>query len=288
MSVIKPYYYLTKPGIVYGNWLSVIAGFFLASRGSFNPLLFITTLLGIGFVMASGCVFNNYIDRDIDEKMDRTKRRALVTKKIPVRNALIFGTILGILGFGLLYFFTNLLTTFIAFIGFFFYVIVYTFSKRKTVYGTLLGSISGAVPPVVGYTAVTNNFDAAALLLFMLLVIWQMPHFYAIAIFRLQDYKEAGIPVLPVKRGINFTKIEIVGYIILFTLTIPFLTLLGYTGYVYLVVMLLLSFMWLVKGITGFRTKDTTLWARSLFKFSLIVLLALCVMISINSFFFLV
>ncbi len=284
MSTLKHYYLLTKPGIIYGNSLSVIAGFFLASKESFNPLLFVATLVGIGLVMASGCVFNNYIDRGIDKKMERTKKRALVTKMIPVKNALIFGTILGILGFGLLYVYTNLLTTFIAFIGFFFYVIVYTFSKRKTVYGTVLGSISGAVPPVVGYTAVTNNFDLGALLLFLLLVIWQMPHFYAIAIFRLQDYKEAGIPVLPIKRGITFTKIEIVGYIILFLLTIPFLTLLGYTSYIYLIVMFTLSFIWLLKGVKGFRTKDNTLWARSLFKFSLIILLALCVMLSINNF----
>ncbi|HSA84029.1 MAG TPA: heme o synthase [Patescibacteria group bacterium] len=282
--MIKLYYSLTKPGIIYGNSLSVIAGFFLASQGSFNPLLFLATLFGLSFVIASGCVFNNYLDRNIDAKMDRTKKRAMVTHQIPVSNALIFGTALGLTGFALLYLFTNLLTTLIAFTGFFFYVIVYTFSKRVSVHGTLLGSIAGAVPPVVGYTAVANTLDLAALLLFLLLVIWQMPHFYAIAIFRLQDYKNAGIPVLPIKKGIPFTKITILGYVILFALTVPFLTLLGYTGYIYVISMTLLAFFWILKGLKGFSTIDNTIWAKKMFFFSLIILLALSITISLNSF----
>lgn len=282
--MIKSYYYLTKPGIIYGNLLSVIAGFFLASGGEFNPIIFLATLIGIAFVIGSGCVFNNYIDREIDEKMDRTKKRALVTKKIPVTNALIFGTILGLLGFDILYFLANPLTAFIAFIGFFFYVVMYSIWKRKSSFGTIVGSISGAVPPVVGYTAVSNNFDIAAFLLFLLLVLWQMPHFYAIAIFRIQDYKSAGIPVLPIQNGIHTTKIHTLGYIVAFILTLPFLTFFGYTGYLYLVIMLILSFIWLVRGIKGFKTTDNTLWAKNLFKFSLIILLALCVTLSLNSF----
>ncbi len=281
--MIKSYYYLTKPGIIYGNSLSVIAGFFLASGRVFNPIIFLATLFGLGFVMASACVFNNYIDREIDEKMERTKKRALVTKKIPVKNALIFGTILGLLGFGLLYLFTNLLTTFIAFIGFFFYVIVYTFSKRVTVYGTLIGSISGATPPVVGYVAVTNHIDTAALLLFLILVVWQMPHFYAIAIFRIKDYASAAIPVLPIVKGVKHTKIQMMLYILALIIIAPFLTFFDYTGYAYMVVVVALGLAWLGMGISGFKTQDNVLWAKKMFRFSLIVLLVFCFMISVNS-----
>lgn len=281
--MIKKYYYLTKPGIIYGNSLSVIAGFFLASRGNFNPLLFVATLVGLALVMASGCVFNNYLDRGIDEKMERTKRRAFVTKKIPTNHGLLFGTLLGLVGFGLLYLFTNLLTTVIAAVGFFFYVLLYTPLKPKTVYGTLIGSVAGAVPPVVGYVAVTNHFDMAAFLLFLLLVLWQMPHFYSIAIFRITDYKQAGIPVLPIVKGIKQTKLQIITYIILYILILPFLTIFGYLSYLSLVILLLISLAWLFKGIKGFRTADNTLWARKMFKFSLIVLLTFCVMISLNS-----
>jgi heme o synthase len=281
--MIKQYYYLTKPGIIYGNSLSVIAGLFLASHGSFTPLLFLATLLGLAFVMGSGCVFNNYIDRGLDEKMDRTKKRALVTKKIPVKNALIFGTILGLLGFGLLYYFTNLLTTFIALTGFIFYVVVYGIAKRTTVHGTVIGSISGAVPPVVGYVAVTNNLDTAAMLLFLILVVWQMPHFYAIAIFRMKDYQSAGIPVLPIVKGIKHTKIQMLVYILALTLIAPLLTFLGYTGYTYLAVVLTLTLIWFCMGITGFKTQDNILWAKKMFRFSLIVLLTICFVISVNS-----
>lgn len=281
--MMKRYYFLTKPGIIYGNSLSVIAGFFLASHGSFNPLLFVTTLLGIGFVMASGCVFNNYIDRGIDEKMERTKRRALVTKSIPVSHAMIFGTILGLSGFGLLYNFTNLLTTFIAGIGFFFYVVVYGIAKRKSVHGTIVGSISGAVPPVVGYVAVSNNLDLAALFLFLLLVVWQMPHFYAIALFRMKDYRDAGIPVLPIVKGIQQTKIQIIHYIITLIIITPLLTFFGYTGYPYAIVAVTLCVIWIGIGIQGFKTQDTVMWAKKMFRFSLIVLLVLCGMISVNA-----
>ena len=281
--MIKSYYYLTKPGIVYGNSLSVIAGFFLASKTWFDPMLFVATLLGLALIMASGCVFNNYIDRDIDEQMERTKRRALVTKKIPVKNALFFATLLAFFGFGTLYNFTNSLTAFIAFIGFFFYVAVYSPYKRKSVYGTLVGSISGAVPPVVGYVAVSNQLDMAALCLFILLVLWQMPHFYSIAIFRLNDYKAAAIPVLPAKQGVRVAKIHILAYIFAFMCALPLLTLFNYKGYIYLGMMLIMSLVWFAKGVVGFKTENDTKWARGMFKFSLLVLLTLCTTIAINS-----
>ena len=280
--MIKDYYLLTKPGIIYGNSLSVIAGFFLASKGIFEPLLFIATLVGISLVIASGCVINNYIDRDLDKKMERTRKRALVKKTINVRDAFIFAALLAFFGFGTLYNFTSQLAAFVAFIGFFFYLVMYTVFKRKSVHGTVVGSISGAVPPVVGYTAVTNNFDLAALFLFLLLVLWQMPHFYSIALFRLKDYTATGLPILPVVKGIKVTKIYIICYIIGLIITIPLLTYFNYTGPIYLIVMLVLSFCWLALGISGFRAKDTTIWAKKMFRFSLIVLLALCVMISIG------
>src|SRR2546430_360118 len=116
----KSYYLLTKPGIIYGNAITTIGGFFLASKGHFNIGLFLATLIGISLVIASSCVVNNYIDRSIDEKMERTKRRGLVTGRISVQNAIVFAIILGMAGFLLLALHTNLLTVVIAFIGYFF------------------------------------------------------------------------------------------------------------------------------------------------------------------------
>lgn len=281
-KTIRRYYYLTKPGIIYGNLMTAAAGFFFASKGMISIPLFAAAMGGIGLVMASGCVFNNYIDQDIDKKMDRTKKRALVKGFISGRNALIYGTVLGIIGFSLLIFGTNQLAALWAGIGFIFYVVIYGIAKRRSVHGTVVGSVSGAVPPVVGYVAVTGNFDLGALLLFLMLVCWQMPHFYAIAIFRLKDYKAAGIPVLPAVGGIRLTKIAILMYIVAFALVSQQLFGAGYTGAVYLITILVVSAYWFVIGARGFSTLDDTKWARRMFRFSLIVLLTLSLLISVE------
>lgn len=284
MASYKAYYRLAKPGIVYGNSLAAIAGFLLASHG--NPYLptFVGMLLGVGLVMASACVFNNYLDRDIDDLMARTKGRALVTGEISVPYALAFATGLGIAGFLLLIVLTNPLAAIVAAFGHVAYVIIYGIAKRKTVHGTVVGSISGAVPPVVGYVAVTNQIDLLAVLLFVALVFWQMPHFYAIAIFRLRDYKNAEIPVLPAVKGIVRTKIEIMYYIVGFILVTSLLTVMGYTGFVYLAVMFLLGLRWLQIVSKGATATDDALWARQVFKFSLWVLLGFCIMISLDAY----
>jgi protoheme IX farnesyltransferase len=278
---IKAYYTLAKPGIIYGNAITAIGAFFLASRGQFNVVLFLAMLLGISFVMGSACVFNNYLDRDIDMLMKRTKIRALVTQEIPGINALVYATVLGILGLFALACYTNLLTAGIALFGFFMYVAVYGIAKRRTVHGTVIGSISGAVPPVVGYCAVTNQIDAAAIILFLILVCWQMPHFYAIAIFRQDDYTAAKIPVLPAVRGIRATKVSILGYIVAFMAISALLTAYHYTGYIYLAASSILGLAWLRMALQGFTKKDATddkLWARKVFRFSLITLTALSVL----------
>ena len=278
----RQYYQLTKPGIIYGNAITAAAGFLLASRGNFNPLLFLAMILGISFVIGSGCVFNNYIDRDIDEKMDRTKNRALAKGTIATFPAIIYGSVLGIIGLLILGIFTNLLTDGIGVFGFVFYVILYGISKRRSVYGTLVGSFSGAVPPVAGYCAVTNRFDMGALLLFIILVLWQMPHFYSIAIFRLSDYKKASIPVLPAVNGIPITKIHMLFYIAAFIIASSMLTFFGYTGYVYLAVVILAGLVWLGLCIQVFKAENDFKWARKMFRFSLIVITATSVAMSIN------
>jgi len=281
--LFKKYYTLTKPGIIYGNALTTAAGFLFAARGHASPVLFLATLLGISLVIASACVFNNYIDRDIDHKMARTKNRALVSGDISVRNALTYGVILGLAGFAVLTFHTNLATALLAFIGFFFYVVMYSIWKRRSVHGTLVGTISGAMPIAVGYVAVTGRFDTGAFILFMIMVVWQMPHFYAIAIYRLEDYRHAGIPVLPVKKGIPATKSQMLSYILAFLAAASALTIYGYAGYTYFVVMLVVSLMWLRKAIAGFKKhNDDARWARGLFGFSLVVLMTLSVMLSLN------
>lgn len=282
-GVVRKYYRLTKPGIIYGNALTATGGFLLASKGHIDAGLFAAMLGGLALVIASACVFNNYTDRDIDAKMARTKARALVSGAISARNALIYATLLGSAGSIILGLYTNSLAQAVALAGLFAYVVLYSLAKRRTVHGTVIGSISGAVPPVVGYCAVTNHLDGGALLLFLILVFWQMPHFYAIATYRSKDYAVARIPVLPLKAGLRNTKLQMVGYIIAFIVASLLLSVFGYTGYSYLAVMSLVGLAWLALALQGFKAKDSNAWARKLFRFSLIVTLVFSIMISINA-----
>jgi len=282
--LIKAYYLLAKPGIIYSNLFTAIGGFFLAERGNFSIGIFFAMIFGLGFVIGSACAFNNYIDRNIDAKMSRTKKRAIPSKTIPTKHAIIFAVILGVLGFSLLLFFTTLLAGVIAFIGFLFYIVFYSIEKRRSEFGTIVGSISGAVPPVVGYCVVTGKFDIAAFLLFLILVIWQMPHFYAIAIFRKEDYNAASIPVLPLKKGIHTTKEHIIVYILAYIVAVSSLTAFGYTGYTFLITNLLVGIMWLGLALNGLQWTDNEKWARRLFFFSLVVIVVFSVLLVINHF----
>lgn len=281
---MKQYLQVTKPGIIFGNLISVIGGFLLAAKGIIDYPLFIATLLGVSLVIASGCVFNNYIDRDIDRMMERTKNRPLVKGLIAPKFCLIYATLLGIAGITLLYIATNALAALLAVIGFIIYVGIYSlYMKRKSVYGTLVGSLSGAAPPVIGYCAVADQFDMGALILLLIFSLWQMPHSYAIAIFRFKDYQTANIPVLPVIKGISVAKTHIFLYILAFMVATIMLTISGYAGYKYLIVAAAVSLWWLGMAISGFKNQnDDRLWARKLFIFSIVAITSLSVMMSID------
>jgi protoheme IX farnesyltransferase len=283
MEVIKTYYGLTKPGIIYGNLMYAAAGFLLAAGKHIDLGLFIATLAGTSLVIASACVYNNVLDRNIDSRMRRTSKRALVRNIISIRAALIFATVLGAAGFVMLAIFTNWLVVLIEAIAILVYVLAYGFAKRTTEHSTVIGSISGSAPPVAGYCAVTNHFDSGALLLFLILTFWQMPHFYAIATYRLKDYRDAGLPVLTVKKGIKQAKIQIVAYIVAFIAATVLLSTYGYTGYVYLVIMLALGLNWLRLGLNGFRSDNDDKWGRQVFFFSLLITVAFSVLLAVNA-----
>lgn len=279
--MLKTYYLLTKPGIILGNVITVVSGYALATQGHFGWLL-LAVVAGISCVMASACVFNNYTDRVSDEKMARTKNRALVLGVIKSKSALLFALFLGAAGFIILALYTNLLTVLIASVGFFVYVILYGFWKYLSSLGTIVGSIAGGVPPVIGYCAVSNRFDLGALLLFLIMVLWQMPHFFAIAIYRLEDYTAASIPVLPVQKGLHKTKIQMLLYILAFIGAALTLTFFGYMGYLYMTIAATLGLAWLILCLKGFRVKNNTLWARNMFRVSLVVITAISAVISFS------
>lgn len=271
--MLRKYLFLTKPGILFGNFITTLGGFFLAAQGSIDILLLLLTLLGTTLVVASGCVVNNVIDQDIDTKMQRTQNRALVKKTISPTVALIYALVLGVIGFSILWFGVNGYAFLFAMIGFIVYVGFYSlWTKRTSIHQTVIGSISGASPPVIGYTAVTHQFDMAALLLFLAYALWQMPHSWAIAIYRFDDYKNAGIPILPVARSIYRTKIECVIYILLFAAVLNGLYCFGYTNVFFLITFNALTAYWLYLSVIGFKAVNDQLWAKRFFLYSVILI----------------
>ncbi|MDE8604745.1 heme o synthase [Marinomonas sp. RSW2] len=282
--MFKRYLQVTKPGIIMGNLISVAGGFFLASRGEIDWILMLATVIGLSLVVASGCAINNYVDRDIDAKMQRTRNRVTVNGEMSGKAAFFHGVVLGIVGFALLAFFTNWVAVAFAVFGYVVYVGFYTlYFKRKSVYGTFVGSLSGAVPPVVGYCAAAGQFDAGAAILLTMFCIWQMPHSYAIAIFRYKDYEAAGIPVLPVSQGIAKAKRHIIFHIALFAIVAALLPLTGYVGIGFMVVALATSLWWLAMALRGYRPGiDVNGWARQVFFFSIITVTALSVTMALD------
>lgn len=281
---LKRYWLVAKPGIIFGNLIAAVGGFLLAAQGRVDITLLAATLLGLSLVVASGCALNNCIDRDIDARMARTKQRVLVTGAMSVKAAFAHGIVLGVAGFALLWHWTNALAVACALFGYVIYVGVYSlYMKRHSVYGTLVGSLSGAVPPVAGYCAASGRFDLGALILLVMFCLWQMPHSYAIAIFRLSDYQAAGIPVLPAVQGIPRAKRHIVLYILAFSVATLMLVAGGYVGYGYLAVACATSAWWLKMALAGFRPEiDERRWARGVFGFSIVTITALSVMMAVD------
>ncbi len=282
--MFKRYLQVTKPGIIMGNLISVAGGFLLASRGEIDWILMLATVIGLSLVVASGCAINNYVDRDIDAKMQRTRNRVTVNGEMSGKAAFFHGVVLGVVGFALLAYFTNWVAVAFAVFGYVVYVGLYTlYFKRKSVYGTFVGSLSGAVPPVVGYCAAAGQFDAGAAILLAMFCIWQMPHSYAIAIFRYKDYEAAGIPVLPVSQGIAKAKRHIILHIAAFAVVASLLPLAGYVGIGFMVVALATSLWWLAMALRGYRPGiDVNGWARQVFFFSIITVTALSVAMALD------
>lgn len=282
---IRQYYKLTKPGVLYGNAITAAAGFLLASKGDIDWLLFVWLNLGTTLVIASACVLNNFLDQDIDRLMERTKKRPLIQGEVSGRGAVVFSIVLGLLGIGILYATTNILVVIIGIIGFIDYVVLYgMLSKRLSMHGTLVGSISGATPILAGYVAVSGTIDIGAIIVFAILFLWQMPEFYSISIYRRKEYAAAHIPVISVVRGVARTKIHIAVYTLLFTISVFLLAIYGYTGITYALLIGGMSLYWLWLACVGLRASDNDRWARRMFRFSLIILLAFCAVISLEAY----
>ncbi len=280
-KVIKKYILVTKPGIIFGNLVTAAGGFLLASKGRIDMAVLLSFLTGISLVVASGCVFNNCIDRKMDRKMARTRNRVLARGLMSPRTAVCYASALGTAGIILLGVSTNMLCAGIVLMGFAIYVVLYSlYLKRHSMYSTLIGSLAGAAPPLAGYCAASSRFDMGAVILLSIFSLWQMPHCYAIAIYRFKDYAAAEIPTLPVHQGMPAAKKHIVAYILAFMAAAMMLTVGGYTGYIYLAVAVVTGFFWLLMAWSGFKTSDDQVWAKKLFVCSILTIAVLSVMMA--------
>ena len=262
---------LVKIGIVNSNLITAFTGIWLALY--FTNQTFIESIdkvllgmFGNALVIAGGCVLNNYIDRDIDHVMERTKTRPTVTGTIGITKVLILGISSSLIGL-LLLLLASIPTAIYGFIGLFTYVVLYTlWTKRRHPINTVVGSISGAAPPLIGWAAIDPNLSVEAWILFLIMFIWQPPHFYALAMKKCEEYRKAGVPMLPVVRGFAETKKHIIAFV---ACLIPLPFFLTSLGPVFLIVSLLLSVGWLVLGIYGYFMKDDLKWAKWMFIYSL-------------------
>lgn len=270
-TVWKDFMALIKIGIIRSNLITAFTGLWLAFH--FTGMSFIQnwdkallTLLGTSLVIAGSCSLNNYIDRDIDHLMERTKKRPTVTGRFSAIRVLWIGILFTIVGTALLAA-TTITAAVIGLIGAFTYVVLYTmWTKRNYTINTVVGSISGAVPPLIGWAAVDPNLHMVAWVLFLILFIWQPPHFLALAMKRCEEYRAAGIPMLPVVHGFEMTKRQIMLWIACL-LPLPFY--LYSLGTVFLVLATLLNIGWLVLGFKGYKSKDDIKWSTMMFVYSL-------------------
>jgi heme o synthase len=270
-SALKDFLALIKIGIVNSNAITTFTGLWLALHLSGTGFLenldiVLLTLIGSSLIIAGSCSLNNYIDRDIDPLMERTKGRPTVTGKVQPKKVITLGLLLVGLG-SIMLFMTTITAGVIGLIGVFSYVVLYTmWSKRLHVSNTIVGSVSGAVPPLIGWAAVDANLDIIAWVLFLIMFFWQPPHFYALAMRRAEEYRAAGIPMLPVVKGFKRTKKSIMLWIIAL-LPLPFF--LPELGTTFLILALALNLGWLILGIYARKFNDDIKWAKLMFVYSL-------------------
>ena len=281
--MLKDYLRVAKPWIVFANIISASGGFFLAAHGSIDGFLFLAVLIGVSTVVASACICNNYIDRDIDPLMARTCTRPLASKAISAKSSLLYAMVLGVFGVAILWLGTNMLTLTIVLAGFFVYVGVYSLvMKRSSPYSTLVGSLAGAAPPLAAYCSVTHRLDLGGVIVLAIFSLWQIPHSYAITIYRFKDYAAVSLPVMPVKHGVAATRKDMVVHIIAFMLAAQLLTFCGYAGYFYSCVVAMLSLYWLFMAWVGPKSQTELLWAKKLYIISILTIVVLSVLMSLD------
>ena len=269
MNVLKNYLELTKPKVVLMMLITAIIGMLLASKSLPSLYLVIISMIGIGLCASAAATINQIIDRNIDANMARTSNRPLPQGEITTFNASLFAFALMIVGTAILVSQVNTLTAVLTVASLIGYAFIYTvFLKRATPQNIVIGGLAGAAPPLLGWTSVTNSIDPNALLLVLIIFVWTPPHFWALAIYRKEDYARESIPMLPVTHGVRFTKLQIILYTVLLVLVslLPYIVLMS--GNIYLFSALGLGLFYLYSSIKMYLTDDEE-YPMTSFKYSI-------------------
>lgn len=280
-NLISPYITLCKPRVVLLMILTSMIGMFLAPV-SFSWMIFIAGNIGITLMASSAATINHLMDRHIDRLMRRTEKRPLVQGTVSAKNAVIFAIILCVCGLFLLIYYVNALTASLTFLTLIGYAGIYTlFLKHKTPQNIVIGGLAGAAPPLLGWVAMTGHIDPGAILLMLIIFVWTPPHFWALAIHRVDEYAKASVPMLPVTHGIAFTKINIVLYTILLCAITLLPFAIGMSGWIYLVFSVLLNIYFLRITIKLLLSNNNT-EAMPVFRYSIIYLMLLFVLLLLD------
>jgi len=257
MTLLKSYYQLCKPNVVYMMLICAFVGMLLAEESVTSYVYLFVSLFGIALCAASAAAINQVIDRNTDASMTRTDQRPLPQGELSATHASIFAIIIGIIGALVLYLYVNTLTMILTLASLIGYAFIYTvYLKRATPQNIVIGGLAGAAPPLLGWSSVSNSIDPYALLLVLIIFVWTPPHFWALAIYRKDEYAKESIPMLPVTHGIVFTKLQIVLYtIILFIVSVlPYVVLMS--GEIYLFSSLILSTIFLYYSVNLYFSEN--------------------------------
>jgi len=284
MNIVKNYYELCKPNVVLMMLLCALVGIVLASETLLPFMDIIIPLTGIALCSGSAAAINQIIDREADAEMDRTDKRPIPQGEVSVINASIFAFTIGILGVLILVYLVNTLTAILTVLALGGYAFIYTiYLKRATPQNIVIGGLAGAAPPLLGWASVTNTIEPNALLLVLIIFIWTPPHFWALAIYRKDDYAKQSIPMLPVTHGVAFTKLQIVLYtIILFLVSLfPYIVLMS--GTIYLLSALILSSLFLFYSVRLYLSEDDE-YAMQTFWFSIYYIFLIFIALIVDHF----
>jgi protoheme IX farnesyltransferase len=287
LNILREFIVLTKPRVNLLIMFTAIVGMLLAHQGALDYELILFASIGIGLAASAAAIINHVVDQKIDSIMDRTKSRPLVNGSIKPLHAIYFALFLSITSITMLYLLVNALTALLTFLSIIIYSVIYSvYLKNLTSQNIVIGGIAGAMPPLLGWTSITNQIEPFPLVLFLIIFLWTPPHFWALAVYKYEDYKKADIPMLPVTHGRDFARLHIFLYsILLFCITL-FPYILGLSGFIYLTGVVLIGLKFVIDSYSLMISKSAS-EAIALFKYSITYLAVLFALLLLDHYWYL-